>query len=51
MGQEPDNQQTDSNSNNGMVMGAGFGIIIGALIGLALGSAIPQNGSKHSNHS
>jgi sugar lactone lactonase YvrE len=36
MGQEPDNQQTDSNSNNGMVMGAGFGIIIGYVTPLAV---------------
>jgi hypothetical protein len=60
MGQEANNDQTGSSSNNGMVMGAGFGIIfgpllgdwasfglvIGALIGLALGSAIPLHGAK-----
>jgi hypothetical protein len=60
MGQEPDNEQTGINCGNGMVMGAGFGIvfgplwgdwagfgiIIGAMIGLTLGAAIPEHGSK-----
>ena len=60
MGHEPDNKQTGNNSENSMVMGAGFGIvfgpllgdgaafgiILGALIGLALGAAIPLQGSK-----
>ena len=46
MGHEPDNDQPARTSNNGMVMGAGFGIIIVSLVGLALGAAIPLQGSK-----